>query len=301
MDSSAIKTSYAVEGYFDNLNFSATNIKGNASYKKTRTDISHHNATAKTRTWTFVICPSFGFLGSPEPLMKNCELKLSFDRSSPYTSVLDAGSATPALEHIDIKDCYAVTEYISSEPLRNFFDSITYEPIRYEYDACEVMVKSIPTGETAIRFDNIRGGRLPLAMFAAIIPQSYLHGDKGYSSTYFRNNNVEEMNITLNGNSVNGYPITIKDQSPIFPMQKFLDTTDRYYNVVSGESLSLMEFKYNFLWSHKFEAESADQGWLGVNFKLSSSYTESMSLVVWIISPTVLTLDQFNKVEKINT
>ena len=137
-------------------------------------------------------------------------------------------------------------------------------------------------------------------MFAAIIPQSYLHGDKGYSSTYFRNNNVEEMNITLNGNSVNGYPITIKDQSPIFPMQKFLDTTDRYYNVVSGESLSLTEFKYNFLWSHKFEAESADQGWLGINFKLSSSYSESMSLVVWIISPTVLTLDQFNKVEKIN-
>lgn len=300
MDSSAIKTSYAVEGYFDNLNFSSTNMKGNASYKKTRTDISHHDTSAKTRTWTFVICPNFGFLGSPEPLMKNCELKLSFDRSDPYTCVLDVGSATPALDKIEIKDCYAVTEYISSEPLRNFFDSVTYEPIRYEYDACEVMVKSIPTGETAVRFDNMRGGRLPLAMFAAIIPQAYLHGDKAYSSTYFRCNNVEEMNISLNGNSINGYPITIKDQSPIFPMQKFLDTTDRYYNVISGDSLTLTEFKYNFLWSHKFEAESADQGWLGINFKLSQPFSESMCLVVWIISPTVLTLDQFNKVEKIN-
>ena len=282
------------------MNFTATNLKGNLSFKKTRTDAGHYNSQTKTRRWHFVICPNFGFLGSPQPLMNNCELKLSFDRSSPLTSVLDCGNASPALEEIEIKDCYAVTEYVSSESLRNYFDHITYEPIRYEYDSCEVMVKSIPNGETDIRFDNLRGGTLPLAMFAAIVPQACLNGDKSMSSTYFKNYNVDEMNISLNGNSVNGFPIVIKDQSPIYPMQKFLDTTERYYNVVSGEVFSLTEFKYNFLWSHKFEAESADQGWIGINFKLNQSFSESMSLVVWIISPTVLLLDKFHKVEKLN-
>ena len=124
--------------------------------------------------------------------MNNCELKLSFDRSSPLTSVLDCGTASPILDEIEIKDCYAMTEYVSSESLRTFFDHITYEPIRYEYDACEVMVKSIPTGETEIRFDNLRGGNLPLAMFAAIVPQASLNGDKTTSSTYFKNYNVED-------------------------------------------------------------------------------------------------------------
>ena len=275
-------------------------MKASTSYQKTRFDTSHHNKVAKTRRWTFVICPNFGFLGSPEPLMSNCELKLSFDRSNAYTSVLDVGSTTPSMKDIEIKDCYAVTEYISSENLRTYFDRIDYQPIRYEYDACEVMVKSIPTGETEIRFDNLRGGVLPLAMFAAIAPQSSLSGDKAVSSTFFKNYNVEEMNITLNGSSVNGFPICVRDGSPVFPFQKFLDTTDKYYNVISSDTFTLTEFKYNYIWSHKFEAESADRGWLGINFKLSESFSENMCLVVWIISPTVLTLDKFHKVEKIN-
>ena len=275
-------------------------MTASSGYKKVRLESSYHNKALKTRRWTFVICPNFGFLASPEPLMKNCELKLSFDRSNAYTSVLDVGSATPAIDYIEIKDCYAVTEYVSSENIRSYFDRIDYEPIRYEYDACEVMVKSIPTGETEIRFDNLRGGILPLAMFAAIAPQSGLSGDKSTSSTFFKNHKVEEMNITLNGNSVNGFPMTVKDGSPVFTLQKFLDTTNKYYNVMSSDTFTLMEFKYNYLWSHKFEAESADRGWIGINFKLSDSFSDNMCLVVWIISPTVLTLDKFHQVEKIN-
>ena len=299
-DADAVKTSYTMEGYFDNLNMSSKTIEGNASYKSTRNETCYHNTTAKTRSWEFIICPNFGFLGSPEPLMKDCELKLSFDRSNAYTSLLGGTAAKAMTAPIKIHDAVAITEYISSPSLRTFFDHIEYEPIMYEYDACDVLIKTIPTGETDIRFDNIRGGNVPIAMFAGIIPQTCLQGDKDLSSTYFRNNNVKEMTFTLNGAPVNGYPLTLRHENPIPAMQKFLDSTGRYYNVTAGETLTALEFKYNFLWSHQFEAENSSQGWLGVDFKLTKAFTTNMCLVVWIITPTATSLDKFHKIERIN-
>ena len=260
----------------------------------------YHNITTKKRVYEFVIIPNCGFLNSPEPLMKNCELKLSFDRSKPYTSIIDIGTGTPALfDPIEIKDVVALTEYVSSPSLRNYFESIDYSPLSYEFDSCQMMVKSIPVGETEIRFDNLRGGKVPMAMFAAIIPQANLSGDAEHSSTMFKLNNVDQMDFTLNGTSVHGFPLTIKYSSPVQPLQKFLDTTDRYYNVIGGESLSLFDFDYNWIWSHKFEAEVSDQGWVGVNMKLKTPFSTSMSLVVWIISPERITIDKFHKVERL--
>ena len=301
-DASAVKTTYVIEGYFDNMNFTAKNLDASTSMKNTRTETSYHDLSKKTRTWEFIICPTFGFLGSPEPLMKDCELKLSFDRSHPYTSVIASTKVDPkALSTpIVINDCVAITEYVSSPSLRSFFDHIEYEPIMYEYDACDVLIKNIPNNETEVRFENIRGGNVPLAMFAGVISQSCLQGDRLNSSTLFKNFDVEEMNFSLNGSSVNGYPITIKHGNPFLPMQKFFDTSGRYYNVASGDGLSALEFKWNFLWAHKFEAENASQGWLGINLKLKKAFTNNMCLVVWIISPTATALDKFHKIERIN-
>ena len=43
--------------------------------------------------------------------MKNCELKLSFDRATPYTSVIDIGTATPSMaDPIVIKDVVAILD-----------------------------------------------------------------------------------------------------------------------------------------------------------------------------------------------
>ena len=110
---------------------------------------------------------------------------------------------------------------------------------------------------------------------------------------------MNELNFTLNGNSVNGYPISIKNGSPINPMLKFFDVTNRLYNAQSGESLDHIGFHYNFIWSHKFEGESTGQGWIGLDMKLDSGYEDNMVLVVWIVTSSALTLDKFRQIEKL--
>ena len=103
-----------------------------------------------------------------------------------------------------------------------------------------------------IRFDNIRGGNRPVCMFVGLIPQQSLAGDPEDSSTHFQRFGVTEMNITLNGNSVDGFPLHCKHGCPVIPFQKFIQSTCRHYNITAGETLTCDQFKYNWLWSHKF-------------------------------------------------
>ena len=294
------KTAFSVEGYYDAINFSAADLKSSTNFLQARKMCGKHKNP--NYIWEFIICPSVGFLGNPEPLPKDCELKISFDRASPKTSVLKIGDTlkTEISEPFDIKDVVATTEYVSSPHWREYFSQISDRPLTFNFDECEVMIKNIPNGETEVRFDNIRGGNIPQCMFLGILPQNSLKGDTSVSSTQFKSQKVTQMNISLDGTSVNGYPLAIKNDSSIAPLQKFLDVTNRYYNIQAGDCVDLQEFPYNWIWSHAFESESSGQGWLSVDFKLSSAYSTNMALVCWIIYPSCITIDKFNQVERIN-
>ena len=295
-----IKSGFTQEGYYDLYNMSADELKENAAVGGNRT-LSGITHAGKTR-WEFAFSPCIDFLASADPLIHDTELKISFDRAPATLAFLETGSVTNAInsDPLVIKDCVAVTEYISSPQLRSHFESIEYSPIVYEYEETEVLIKNIQMNEKEIRFDNLRGGNIPGYMFAAIVPQASLAGSVKESSTSFKPHNVNEVNITLNGNSVNGFPLTIKDENPTYPLQKFLDVTDRLYNVSSSGCMKSGEFYYNFLWSHKFEAEVSGTGWTGITLKLNEAYTEPMTLIIWVISSAAISVDKYHQIEKIN-
>ena len=294
-----MKTGFITEGYFDHYNADASELLADSHVIERRNYLYHESGTK--RRYEFAFTPTMGFLGSPEPLLNDTELKISFDRSRPETALIATGSITNDCEYIEIKDCYAMTEYISSPETRDFFQSIDISPIIYEYDSVDVLIKNIPKGETDIRLDNIRGGINPSYLFLGIIPQKSLNGDYGKCSTSFRHYGLNEINITLNGNSVNSYPISIKNHSSIYPLYKFLDTTDHLYNNRCGSSLTINDFESNFLLSHKFECEISKTGWIGINLKLSqtSKDDEPLCLVCWFISENKISIDKFHSVEKL--
>ena len=298
-DSRMVESGFITEGYFDHFNADASELLSQEIVIKRRNYLYHEEGTK--RRYEFAFTPSTGFLGSPEPLLNNTELKISFDRSRPETTLIATSSITNDCEYIEINDCYAVTEYVSSPEIREFFSTIDVSPIVYEYDSVDVLIKNIPKGETDVRLDNIRGGINPSYLFLGLIPQKSLNGDFAKSSTSFREYGLNEVNITLNGNSVNSYPITIKNKSLIYPLYKFLDTTDHLYNNKCGSTLTVNDFESNYLISHKFECEISNTGWIGINLKLSETKeTEPLCLVCWFITENKLTVDKFHSVEKIN-
>ena len=298
-DNAMLQSGFTTEGYFDNFNMNADKLKEEIFNIKKRRKWGRHEQ-GQTIRYEFAFSPNAGFLASPDLLLKDTELKISFDRCPPSMALLEVDTITTECIKLEIKDCFAMTEYVSSEALRESFATIENIPYVYEFEEVDVMIKNLPLNETDIRFDNIRGGKLPTHMFIGLISQSALKGSFDLSSTCFEAENISELNITLNGNSVHGYPMTIKNNSAIYPIQKFFETTNSMYNESCGSCLTLIDFDYNFIHSHLFEGETSNNGWIGVNFKLTKAPTKPMSIVLWFITQNSLSIDKFHSVERIN-
>ena len=293
-----------MEGYNDLDNVS---LKELTSFTKNHNITRQLNAGRLTNdhmiTYDFVFIPNCGFLNSNLPLLTDCEVKLSFDRTRSDLSFIKTLGAVKDIcdgETLEIKNCVAMVEYIGSEELDDYFMKIDTEPIPYYYQDCEVAVKTLPLNQTEIRIDNIKGGTTPTCIFAGIIKSDALSGSMSLSSTSFNCNKVTGFDITLNGNSVNGYPLEFKNGNPVFPYHKFMETTGRYMNNICGKGIKLSQFINNFIYAHNFEAEVSEEGWLGINIQLSEAYTESHTLVIWSIYDAAITIDKFHQIEKLS-
>ena len=294
-----MESTFELEGRTDVYNIDSELIKASTKVAPARRamGISKNGK----RTYSFVFVPNDGFLNSNSPLLRDCELKLSFDRSIADLSFIQIGEITDDLANsvLKIENCFAVTEYISSEELRRKFSKIDTRPITYTYENCDINLKTLPLKETTIRIDNIRGGNNPSLLFAGIIKTAALNGNMKGSSTDFHQCNVSRINITLNGKIVNGYPLENNGNSPVMAIQKFYDVTNRYMNIQCSDGFRLSMYKSNWLYAHRFEAETTSQGWIGVHLEFTEAPTESLTLVVWSIQTCALTVDKFHQVEKI--
>ena len=294
-------TVFQLEGYHDSYNFDQ-----NMLLKSPNTIQGRRNQGTLIdgkRIYDFIFVPNSGFLNSNLPLLSDCELKLSFDRANASVALLhDSTTVDPSWDlkgkNIEITDCYAITEYISSDYYRHYFDRIDNEPIHYQFEECDVTLKSLPTNQFDIRLDNIRGGNSPTYLFVGVLPTDAFSGSFEQSSVGFRSFNVQKINITLNGRTVNGYPIEMPNESIVTPFQKFYDVTNRHMNPLAGECMSLNKFKTNWIYAHNFEAEMTSQGWIGVHLELSTLFDKPHTLVLWSVYTTAISIDKFRQIEK---
>ena len=87
----------------------------------------------------------------------------------------------------------------------------------------KVNFRNIPSSQTQVRLDNLRGGKTPTFCFFGLIPQANLYSSATESSTCFEQHGITEVSLTLNGTPVNGHPIENASNSIIYPYFKFLD------------------------------------------------------------------------------
>ena len=72
-----------------------------------------------------------------------------------------------------------------------------------------------------------------------------------------------------------------------------------YPCLINLQGLTSDQFRSNLLFSHKFEAESSNEGWLGVELELSTPFTEPYTMVLWCIHSCALSVDKFHQIEKL--
>ena len=164
--------------------------------------------------------------------------------------------------------------------------------------------------------DNLRGGNTPDFVFVGIINTKALNGDADYGSTVFKNYNIQDFTLTLNGTACQGFPVKVSNNNPIWPYYKFYDVLGRNSNPVISGQTKLEQFKDQVIFAHKFEGEESTQGWIGVSLTHSNSsgFTEQFSLgfiyqkhrliinnnfsVMWSVYNVTTTIDKYHMIEK---
>lgn len=270
-------------GYFDMWNVGEAEINATAEIKaliaENRASVAD-NSDPNVTVYEFLLKPATGFLNCPTPLLPGSELKLSFDRAKAELALINISSndvhsgTVLALSNLHLK-----AKYCSSPYLRNVFAGIEESELRYRFDECSCYLKNLPTGESTIRLSNVIGGLAPKYIFCGIIESESLAGSFKLSSTRFQRHGVKEFNLTLNGFSCNDYPIICTNGSALPVYKKWLQSTNRFFNNTCGGQITPMDFKrFHYVYSHKFEGEQTEQGWLGIDLKLETAYTSNYTM-----------------------
>ena len=160
--------------------------------------------------------------------------------------------------------------------------------------------KSILLNEHYTRLENLRGGNIPDYLFIALTPTEALNGSTSQSQMNFQNLNINEINLTLNGNSCLGFPLRIQNNYPIWPFFKLQDALGRLQNESIGRNLRMEDYSNNVVYCHKFEGEETSQGWVGLTLSFKVPLTVPHTLILWTVQNVKTTIDKFCMIEKYN-
>ena len=249
--------------------------------------------------YEFIMTPNDSFLNENHPLPPGVEMKIAFDRLPAQNSCIAWNSDNSINGQVlELKDVYTQVEYISSPILRSYFDRRDIEPITYKYDELSVICRSVPIKEEYVRLDNIKGGNTPDYVFFGLVKTAAFNGQLSGGSMALKNNGIKEVNLTLNGNSCNGFPLRIQNDVPLWPYHKFFATVGRLMDNNAAAQMRLSTFEDMVLYAQKFEGEDATKGWLGVTLSLNKGLEENHTLIMWSINNVKTVIDKFNQVEK---
>ena len=276
-DTSFIETGLYSNGYFDLYNVGTKDLNGQIS--ESRVSVVD-NSSGKDQIYELQYSPGVGILNSSTPLLPGCEVKLSFDRANIRLALIQkTPDEIEITERLLLTNLYCKARYYSSPYLRSLFASIQDNDIHYHYDECSVYLKNLPKGETNIRLNNVIGGSTPSHLFCGIIKSEALAGDLKLNATRFQRHGVKEFDLQLNGFSCSGFPIQNTNGSALPTFMKWLQTTNRKFNTNCGQQLSPIDFKnFHYIYSHEFDGDQTEQGWIGMELKLEKAYEANYTL-----------------------
>ena len=274
-----VSSGLRANGYFDSWNLSTADITPRLDLVKAQRESLLNKSSFPTgfKTYQFIFRPMTGIFNCLKPLATNHEVKLSFERAPSEAALVatKTGTVNPLKgKSLDIKNAYVKSKYFTSMYLRNTISE--HDDQIYEYDEISVYQKNIPTGEKSIRLPNIIGGETPNYIFAGVLPASALNPDKELCMTEFKLLGVEEFAFTLNGQNLSGFPLMAKNESPIEIYENYLKVTNRKFNNSNSSLMGPFDFKMmHCIYAYKFDNQSLESGWIGVNMKLSNSFDKN--------------------------
>lgn len=191
-----------------------------------------------------------------------------------------------------VMSCY----FVESEKADAFYAKTKLYDVSIDYYDCNIR-RELLIDQVAEHKVKLFEGPIPSSIVFGFLSPTVFDGDYAKSTFKFGDHGLDQVDLQIDNQSLNGYPITMKSGNAVSFYLDYLKQTNRYENVFATGALSYANFeKYNFLVFSDLKSEGATSGQLLLKLKFSSLLSEKLLLIYMPVYEKHITFDQYMNV-----
>ena len=289
-----LKTGLKTLGIFDDTNLVTSQIDALVKAGSWAGHKRQRKGVGNTFTYEIIMPIDNTIFYSDDFLPSGQRWSLSFERAeTKYSTLVSVPSTDMAnvKKVLPLEDVYLMIPYVNDEKMNQMESNWVHRPISVGYDSYQLQRFSLESGSPNIRLSNIINGKLPKLLLYGIMHESAYMGSFEESSTKFSQHNLIEVDMLLNGVSVQGMPLKMTSECVSVPYTRFLNTTKSFMDKSTSEIIPLQEYHdYHFLQVSTF---SETTGALSFEFTFSGNVPTGLILVTCSIFDVNMEIDKF--------
>ena len=224
-------------------------------------------------------------------LPSNTALDLSFERLKASSSSLLAKSTTIEDFVLELNDCYLMLPFKRDENMFQLERNAIQKPLKIKFDDFVIKRFNVPRGTDSVMMSDIISGQLPYRIFWGLQDMASYGGSFENSSTRFNRNNVQKVNLYIDGKECDDFPLTLSQDMVGLPFIKFLQSTNQLQNGYMSRTLSLLEYRdSNCIFSSSLDPDTS--GSLSFEFGFDSVINRDLVLIVCCLYDRTMKIDQ---------
>ena len=223
-------------------------------------------------------------------LPSNTSLDLSFERLKASSSSILSKSTAISDSVMELKDCYMMLPFKRDEAMFQLERNAIQKPLKIKYDDFIIKRFNVPRGTDSVMMSDIISGQLPYRIFWGLQDMASYTGSFYNSSTRFNRNNVNKVNIYVDGKEGDDFPLTMSQDMVGLPFIKFLQSTNQLQNGYMSRTLNLIEYRdSNCIFSTSLDPDSSAS--LSFEFGFDSVINQDLVLIVCCLYDRTMKID----------
>ena len=289
-----MQTGLKTLGIFDETNLNTETIEAMVSAHTWAGYKRHRKSVHDTFTYEIVMPIDNTLFYSDDLLPSGQRWSLSFERAETKYSTLISSSSTDissVTKVLDLEDVYLMIPYVNDEKMNQLQSNWIEKPISVGYDSYQLQRFTLEDGSSNVRLSNIINGKLPKLMLYGIMKESAYMGSFTDSCTGFHRHGLTEIDMLLNGVSIQGMPIKMTADCVSVPYVRFLNITDSFLAKSSSQVIPIQDYHdFHFIQVATFKETT---GALSFEFSFDGNLATGYILVTCCIFDVNMEIDSY--------
>ena len=277
-------------GIFDAGNIDTAAIKKSPNSWKSLID--RRKGLGGDFKYEIVMPIEFSLFTSNDSLPSSTPIDLSFERASAKLSTVLTTEKETANAVLTIEDPYLIIPYRFDRQLSQLEKVAVSRPLKMAYDDFVINRYNLSKESPNVRLSNILSGPLPPKMFFGLMLMNAYSGDYEKSSTHFQKFDLRKITVYVDGNALPGFPILMEDKCVSIPYVRFLESSNRFLNCYSGQTISQADYLYyHFIQCVSFD--NTPTGSVSFDFDFTEAPSEDLLLITCSVFDRNLLIDNY--------